>query len=310
MTLRSSLGPDWKTIQSEVQDNAKDYKAIHESILQAASRLSSDCKFYIKMREGSSIPLKDSSSINKKFKEYAKVAQTRLLAEQRRIGATESDDFDQYLSSLISEEDKKKARNRVKHMAWSIAKGHFFKTLVFLVTLSRLSPKAETSYVTLFKRTKPISIVHQGKDRYLRLRPSSKKTKTAMKAIPDIVITRNFGTLSTDNVLSVIECKHRRNLNITDIRQEFGKAFDLGVDNYQIISYYNTQTKLVKAAKQLGIELITFDLHGEEREAFINREKKLEDELGSKIEQSLREASFLSVIRAKSEEVIRWTDRH
>jgi len=44
---------------------------------------------------------------------------------------------------------------------------------------------------------------------------------------PDLVIAEDGELPSAENVLEIVECKHRRNLNSATIRSEFAKGFDL-----------------------------------------------------------------------------------
>src|SRR5207248_1062978 len=84
--------------------------------------------------------------------------------------------------------------------------------------------------------------------------PNVVATLSGMNACPDIVIT-NEDTVSQETVIAIRECKCHRRLQSDEIRKECGKATDLTVSSYVIVSYYSVPDRKRRGARGLGLNI-------------------------------------------------------
>lgn len=96
--------------------------------------------------------------------------------------------------------------------------------------------------------------------------------------------------------MRVVECKAHRELGTPVIRQEFGKAFDLGVSSYHIWSLTTPKLRIIKGAKGLGLDLVLLEFDTERRKEFVRNPEALERFVGDKLDESRREERFLKTL--------------
>jgi len=298
----------WQDVQNRLVLGSKDYKCICESIRSMADYLEKDYKFEVYLGDGSKVNIKDNFSLEKKMKVFLEQTKVNYLNELKRLGRINAGDFEGYFNNITDRDEQKKLLNYLKLRAWQISKGYFLETLCLLAVLKKFRPAAsKTNDFLLFKKIGPIPISDKGKLIFLWYQPTVKISKSGMPAKPDIVLTNTDKDVSKETITSIIECKCRENISASDLRNEFGKAFDLEVNSYLIVTYYSVSQSLIEAAKRLGIELIDFGLYSAEREKYLQRETMLEEVLSNKIVKSYEESSFsqnLSKIAAIAKEKI------
>jgi hypothetical protein len=97
------------------------------------------------------------------------------------------------------------------------------------------------------------------KGRKLQLWFQPQKTRghiTNLLAKPDIAVTIRPDCNATGaNILRVIEVKRVLKLNSGIVRQEFGKAFDLNVRSYCLLTYYPIPQNIRTGADNLGLDV-------------------------------------------------------
>jgi hypothetical protein len=131
---------------------------------------------------------------------------------------------------------------------------------------------------------RPVPFVRGGQRRFLWIQYTMRGRQSGFPWRPDIVITDDGHTPSADNVLEIVECKHRRRLDSATIRSEFAKGFDLGAPAYLIWSYFEVSQRVYDGADGLGLRLRTIGLAGPERARLRNP-----DELANRIAAGMRE---------------------
>lgn len=120
--------------------------------------------------------------------------------------------------------------------------------------------------------------------RYLWIQYSMRGRQSKFLWRPDLVITEDERPPSAENVLEIVECKHRRKLDSVTIRSEFAKGFDLGAPAYLIWSYFEVTQRVHTGAEGLGLRLRTIGLAGPDRARLRDP-----DELANRIAEGMRE---------------------
>lgn len=129
-----------------------------------------------------------------------------------------------------------------------------------------------------------VPFVRDTQRRFLWIQHSMRGRQSGFLWRPDLVITEDGQPPSAENVLEIVECKHRRKLNSATIRSEFAKGFDLEAPAYLIWSYFEVSERVRDGADGLGLRLRTIGLAGPERARLRNP-----DELASRIATAMRE---------------------
>jgi|ERR1017187_677294 hypothetical protein len=101
-----------------------------------------------------------------------------------------------------------------------------------------------------------VTISERGRKPYLWFQPQTHGHVTNLSAKPDIAVTFRPDCNATGaNILRVIEVKRVRKLNSGIVRQEFGKAFDLNVRSYCLLTYYPIPQDIRTGADNLGLDV-------------------------------------------------------
>jgi len=240
---------------------------------------------------GGTLPLLGSDALNQKLKEYLTRAQERLLLREAEHGHQHTD-YQSFLASLSSA-DRHDTENRMTERAWRAAKGPFLEALCLLADLyTRRSPSpAAPVPLRLFVPTGPIQVFEGDQQRFIWVRPNVLATLSGMNACPDIVIT-NEDKLSQETVIAIRECKCHRRLPSDEIRKECGKATDLIVSSYVIVSYYPVPDKKRRGARGLGLNIEELKLYAAERGAYVSGERNMTLDLARNLENADKEALF------------------
>src|SRR5262249_8696772 len=186
------------------------------------------------------------------------------LQREKRAGKDWST-VDQYVKSTSHPKEQTTRRNFLRLLAWGALKGRFLEGLCLISTLSRMSPIGHQPDIDPFGQMGPIHVRDEDEECFLWTRPLVESQRSGLNALPDIVVTRTTDKVSTSNIVSVIECKCRDNLGASDLRAEFGKAYDLGSSSYVLVSYYSVRESLSNAGRGLGIDLQIFSLSTSDR---------------------------------------------
>jgi hypothetical protein len=235
------------------------------------------------------LPLLGPNALDEKLREYSRRAEERLLRAQ--VGHKHAD-YPTFLASLSSA-DCQDAEYRVTERAWSAAKGPFLEALCLLVDLAAKPspPPASPVPLRLFAPTGPIEVVEGGRRRFIWVRPKVVGTLSGMNACPDIVMT-TATEVSEKTVVAIRECKCHRRLPADEIRKECGKARDLIVSSYVIVSYYKVSDKKRRGAEALGLKVEEIGLDGALREDYVSGDRNMAFDLAPRLVNDDEEALY------------------
>jgi hypothetical protein len=166
-------------------------------------------------------------------------------------------------------------------------------------------PVGPQSDIDLFGQVGPIHVREEDRECFLWSRPLVQSERSGLNAIPDIAITKTPHEVSTTNIISVIECKCRETVGASDLRGEFGKAYDLGSPSYVLVSYYSVTESLVKTGEGLGIDVQVFSLSTPERNQFIRGERDLGEDMAIKLSNARNRRLFLTALEDRAANVRR-----
>ncbi len=290
------MNNEWKIIQEEALRGVEDFRVICIAIQSLSRELAPSCAFYIPGKDGTQTPISEQDAFLYQFRKYLDQAKKAFLTDLgRKGGSFVPDTIEGYLQHLQSDDERTKCLNYVRLCAWRNLKGPILEVLVLLSTFIRLHPLKQVILNNVFAPDISIPVNEDGKSRFVRCRPTVSDSKSGMQARPDIVIATSDKKLDPTTIANVVECKCR-SLNAQEIRKEFGKAFDLKVRSYTVLSYYETPQRLKDAAKKLGIDLIDFGLSTSLRQDFLTGRRNLGHDLGKMLELSRRSERFIRTI--------------
>ncbi len=216
------------------------------------------------------------------------------------------DSFDQFLKKSKNENERKTRLNYAKLRSWDKIKGSFLELLCLLSTLSSVrSSNSVRTVRNVFRSVGPIRIFEEGFYKNLWTQQTLSDTKSGLNARPDLIMTTPEQFVTTKNILSIVECKCVRQLSSTTIRAEFGKAHDLRINSYTIISYYNPDQKIVDGAKRLGIDVVPFRLRTKGRDVYLKNPAQLVEGLSEDLQKSREEKNFLRLLDSAADEARR-----
>jgi hypothetical protein len=113
-----------------------------------------------------------------------------------------------------------------------------------------------TQSVSLFAALRALTISEKGRRLHLWYQRRTRGHVTNLGATPDIAATVRADCDPTGgNIQRVIEVKRVRQLGAALVRQEFGKAFDLNVCSYCLLTYYQIPPKIRSGADRFGLDV-------------------------------------------------------
>ena len=271
----------------------EDFRAMASSIKETAELLRARFAGEVVLT-GRTLPLLGSNALDEKFQKCLRRAEQSLLKELDH--GHKHTDYRSFLASLSSA-DRQDIENRVTVRAWNTAKGPFLEVLCLLADLARAarrspSPAAPVP-LRLFEPTGPIRVFEGDQQRFISVQRTIKGILSGMNACPDIVITTER-KVSAETVVAIRECKCHRRLAFDEIRKECGKARDLVVSSYVIVSYYTVSDKNRRGAEGLGLKVEEVGLDSAEREEYVSGKKNMALDLARKLENDDEEALFRS----------------
>lgn len=293
---------EWKEVERGALEAAEDFRAICSAINTASQKLSANYRMFHgnDVHEGSEIV--QFGCLSQKYKESLNKAQTSIVKKINKLGNSFST-FDEYLKSSSSTNEVKTKSNYAKTLAWNKVKGNFLELLCLLSILSPTKPIEKCCTIkNVFHSLGPIPIVEDGIVKNVWTQQTLSDTISGFNARPDIIIAQPSVQISSESIIDIIECKCVKNISSSAIRSEFGKAHDLRVNSYTIISYYDVDNSIIESSKKLGIKIIQFMLNTPERNSFIENPEELSSVLSEKIQQSRKEKDFLKMLESAASE--------
>jgi hypothetical protein len=291
------MNEEWKITQEDALRGAEDFRAICAAIRKLSAELSSTLAVFVTGQNGCQVPIAVEDAFSHPFQQYQHKAEESFLSGLRRTGSAVSDNFESHLQQIQSDEEKTKIKNFIKLNAWRTFKGIILEVLVLLSTLVKLRPVRNIELPNAFSPSIPIPVDENGNPQFIWCQPSISDSTSGMLARPDIVIATSDQSLDEKTIISIVECKCRSQLNAQDIRKEFGKAYDLKVQSYTILSYYETPQRLKDAAKKLGIDLKDFGLGTDMRDEYLTGQRDLGHDLAETLEEARRAKSFVKTLQ-------------
>lgn len=155
----------------------------------------------------------------------------------------------------------------------------------------------------VFGKTGPIHISEDNEDRYLWAQAPINGEITAMKSIPDLVVTNDSDLPSVSNVLRIIECKSGKKVGAPMIRAEFGKAYDLKVSSYLIWSFITPSEVVTQGARGLGLDIEALGFDTDMRDELIKNPELLVYHVANALEVSRKESRMLQELASSMQQV-------
>ena len=295
--IEDHLTPErWKEVNYEAVEASKDFRVFCSTIKDIATKLN-NYRFFLRNESFDlDVEITNTKTLSNEFSFTLEKIKKEIIDDLQRSGQTLRS-FKEYLNNSKSEEQRKTRLNYAKLATWNRVKGHFLELLCLLTTLSQMKSSRVGSEVhNLFSKIGPLEVTDEGMSKSIWTQQMVTGTNSGLMARPDILMTKPGVNVTTENVLSIIECKCVKKLTSSTIRAEFGKAHDLRVNSYTIVSYYNPSPKLIIGAKKLGIDLIPFKLHTKERDFFLRNPNDLVDSLSEDLLKSRKDMTFLKLL--------------
>jgi hypothetical protein len=280
-----------KKLAQQASRCLEDFRAMTSSIQKTAESLRARFAAEVALTAGRTLPLLGSNALDEKFSVDLRRAEQSLLKELDH--GHKHADYPSFLHSLPPAHGQD-TNNRVTVRAWNAAKGSFLEVLCLLADLSkRSSSPAAPVPLRLFAPTGPIEVFKGDQQQFIWAQKKLKAKLSGMDAIPDILITTKR-KVSAETIVAIRECKCHRRLAFDEIRKECGKARDLIVSSYVIVSYYTVSDKKRRGAEGLGLKVEEVGLDSAEREEYVSGKKNMAFDLARKLENDDEEGLFRS----------------
>ncbi|MFC1572818.1 hypothetical protein ACFL6M_04385 [Candidatus Eisenbacteria bacterium] len=225
------------------------------------------------------------------------------VIERERLAGRNWSNIESFLAATDDDADHIRRSNHLKLTAWQNTKGALLEALCLLAVLARHRPVGTPPPVDLFARVGPLAMSDGSAPQYLWTRPNLPSAQSGLRAAPDIVLTTTPEVPTAANTLSITECKCRRVLSASEIRSEFGKAYDLAAPSYTVLSYYSQPDRIREAASALGLAFEVFQLHSRKRADYLLGTRDLGLDLAGLLARSRGERAFLAMLEGKRNEV-------
>jgi hypothetical protein len=290
-----------KTLASRAHVCHEDFLAMSVSMAKVAASLRPRFDIHVMLESGHTVPATASQAYNRKFAEYLERSKARWLKEQAQLGKRHAD-YETFLKSVPLAK-RPDLENRTTIRAWSAASGPFLEALCLLADIGKTT-NARTVHLLgmlqLFVPWGPIEVFAAGKRQFIGVQPTIVARRSRLNACRDILITGQPTTRHA-NIVGIRDCKCHRRLPSDELRKECGKASDLMVDAYVIVTYHTQSAKLLKGAAALGINIENLGLDTSAREEYIRGEKNLVIDLGRKLSAADEERRFRRTMESDGE---------
>ena len=290
-----------KTLANRAHMCREDFLAMSVSMAKVAASLRRRFDVQVTLETGQTVPAAQSDAYDQKFAEYLERSKACWLKQEAQLGRRHTD-YDSFLKSVPSTKCAD-VENRTTIRAWSAASGPFLEALCLLADVAKTtSARTVTPVPTLqlFVPCGPIEVFTAGKHQFIWVQPTIVARRSRLNACPDILVTSQPTTRHAD-IAGIRDCKCHRRLPSDELRKERGKASDLMVDAYVIVTYHTQSAKLVKGAAALGINVENLGLDTPEREEYVRGEKNLVVDLGRRLAGADEERRFQRTMESDGE---------
>jgi hypothetical protein len=282
-------------IQDEAQRGAKEFKVITASVLRLANLLGNQYRFILTKRNLFNQQPLNARSLQNLYNSYLSEAKRGYLAEQLKVG--EKKTLQELEDEILNNKD---LGNHLKLGAWRRLKGQLVEWLSYMVLLGTTEDRLDYAReVTIYGENEVQPLRWGNKTFFLWKSSSVDETKSGMSARPDIAISISPQPLSPENIRHVVECKCVDKINSSVIRTEFGKAYDLAVSSYTIVSYYRVESKYKNAAEKLGIDIIPLNVDSILEQPVREAKEVLVSKLNTNLKSSISKQMFQKALTTK-----------
>jgi hypothetical protein len=289
-------------VKSKVQLGVEDFKALTESILKSARSLQGHYEIFIDAEQFPNRLASSSEAWGELFQHsYQHITQTYVSEHNL------STSFQAHLKRL----DRKEAatlNNDLKLRVWTRLRGRLLEALCLLLTLETAKPTRRQTLNSIIRRCGPVEIEEEQTIRYVWTQPTLNETISGLKARPDLVVSTSSRDLGPDTIVRIVECKNVRQITSSMIRAEFGKAHDLKVSSYLVLTYYENSQSNILAAQSLGLDLSSVGLYGPQRLNLISGEVTVAEKVRKALVNSRKEKRFLYQLENSAQQTRRKLD--
>jgi hypothetical protein len=290
--------------QIAAREAADDFKALTSALVQLAQGSTAAWQFEVRANSHAQ-PLPVSPAVLRNVFEENLRETERLFLNREQAAGKHWPTIREFIFSSSDQNEQAIRRNYLRLLTWRRLKGRFLEALCLLATLRRMTSDASGPPIDIFGQIGPIQLNDSGRPRFLSTRPAVGSKHTGLRAWPDVVLSLTRDPPSPSNIAVVIECKCRRSIGATDLRGEFGKAYDLGSPSYTLLSYHAVPPSLIKAGADLGLDVQVLKLSTPERDIYLRGERDLGEDTADDLQRSRERRLFLAALGDRLTEVRR-----
>lgn len=160
-------------------------------------------------------------------------------------------------------------RNEIRLNAWHGLRGQLLEFVVLLELLNDRLWDPVTQPVDLTRPVGPLPVPSGTELWFVWYQEAMTGAVSGLKAIPDLCVTTSPDPPSLGNVAYVIDCKNVMVLDAATVRAEAGKAYDLQVASYVLLSYNRVSERVKEGAARLGVRVVESGLDGPNRGRYL-----------------------------------------
>jgi hypothetical protein len=284
---------------------SEDFAVLTRSALKSAHQL----RGRLTASLGTFGPLDDRQTYKRWF-DAAFETEVAHYAEKRWIGtASPVGRYKKYLANAARSRDGRvraiTVQNGNRIRAWSKVRGQLLEIVVLLQLLDEGLREPHAGPVDLDRGCGPITLDVGRSVWQVWYQPAMTAVRSGLKARPDICVTVDAQPPSESNVVYIVECKNVAELGAQTVRSEFGKARDLGVASYVLLSYYPVSERVASGAERLGLRVVDSGLYGSRRSVFTSEMRPIGADVVGELRSAIAANAMLEADASDSREIER-----
>ena len=246
------------------------------------------------------------NSLEQYFQKCLLIKKHQWMTTLKKYTGESWESFDQYNSAHDQE-----ARDRIKKIfdlsTWNSCKGIIFEWAILASLLYGLRKmiRSNSTGITLGPNETPVLVDIKGHNRYIWYQKSLIAEFSGMKAVPDILITKDDLDPSRSNVTGIIECKNVKSIGTKVVREEYGKSYDIGPDYIILCSYAELSPNIKQGAKRLGLHVLENPISTNRREAIISKKVLFQESIIDEVLKADEQKLFRQMELSKRDELDR-----
>jgi len=285
----------------------EDWDFLSKTIVELAQRLynqgTSQFICY-KSSKGTIVNFCDLRSLKEYFDKCLLVKKQLWLSDLKDNGGEIWETFDQYLSAH-DQVDKDRIEKIFELSAWNSCKGIIFEwaILVSLIFELRKYIQNTSQTISLGPDEEPTLIDIKGHQRYIWYQKSLIADFSGMKAVPDILITKDSELPTMSNITGIIECKNVNSIGTKIVREEYGKSYDIGPDYIILCSYSGLSHNIKEGVRRFGMKVLENPISTNKRDAVLSKKVLFHEGIVEEILRADEEKLFRKLELSKREQV-------